>query len=256
MTVIAHSNLMDGSKGKEGQKSWETRQQVIVLENVSTTGDVLVNALADSNVPDMGEAHPNITGLVVVGRSPEAIGRKGTVKVTVEYGLSEGSNVPPTGSEITVGTTLISSSVNTDISGNLMTVKYVKDANYTPPAVNTVEQSGTATILLPQTTITYTQKENTIPLTKSQTYVGTLNNATWQGGATGTWLCTGIVGKSSNSGTTWAVTYTFQYNKDTWKFKAVYTDKETGKPPADMDKTEGIKLYNVYSSVSWTSIFS
>lgn len=98
------------------------------------------------------------------------------------------------------------------------------------------------------------------------TYVGKTNNATWQGGAAGTWRCEGVdfdqINPSvSNGGAPetflplYRVRFTFAYNPNGWNPSVVYTDPETGNPIAGWDGHAGASdVVDIYEQVSFGSL--
>ena len=69
--------------------------------------------------------------------------------------------------------------------------------------------------------------------------------ANWQGFGTDRWLCTALVGNSTDGGFTFAVHYSFVLNERIWKARVVYVDS-SGRVPTDLENNVGDKLVKIY----------
>ena len=133
----------------------------------------------------------------------------------------------------------------------------------------TAYQGGTTPQFQPTTTLTASRVESVSPGQKSKTYVGKVNSGTWSldpGCLAREWLCTGIDGSSNDRGSTWNVTYSFEYKPRIvdddrltgWDARVYYIDPDTGRPPSDCNsgdnKGEGYKVVQIYDEINFNAL--
>ena len=213
-------------------------------------------------MPLIGDAHPDVPACLLRKKTGESISAD-AVKVTLHYSVkaSDDDEGQPDFDTIQTGSSVISTQTNKDFAGNNITVEYKSPADaeenqfWTGFKGKTHEQGGFLTILKPQTTLIRNQKEAVDPLNKSRTYVGKMNDATFQGDAIGTWLCTRLNGVSNDGGANWTVTYEFQWRVETWKGVLVYI-LPTGKPPSDLINNVGVQSFIIYDDANFNLVFS
>lgn len=237
--------------GEVDEKGWLTIERGARVTNVSGTGtQKLKNALRHVQIPDIGDEHPTIAGMRVTKYSPSlSADSADTVDVRIIY-ERKGEYDDPDYTDVEVGSSVTQADTNKDHTGTLLT------ATYTPTGGGpTVTSSPTLPKYIPQTTVTYSRTESSGPLTKSKNYVGKMNSGAWAGGAAKTWLCTGIVGRSSDGGRTWRVTYTFEYKSDTWDGEWFYF-AEDGHVPSDVNIStgNGYLLAQIYQTANFGSL--
>jgi hypothetical protein len=183
-------------------------------------------------------------------RTPEIIDDT-TVKFTLTYADTwwepgGGSySQPPSYGTIQTGTSLIEGETGVTREGQQIYVRY-KGVKY--PVI--------VPILKPESNLTITKLLNFDPSDLADAYVGKLNAAGWNLKPTapqGSWLCTGIVGISSDGGLTYPTTFSFQKktiigndyfsgNLEGWDVIAYYRG-ENGLPPEDcINQTSGALL--------------
>lgn len=196
--------------------------------------------VADSRCGDIGAAHPDQSGSVLHEMAVTHLS-PAVAEVTLTYRPHNSA-----AQSVEVGTTLQPVNTNKDSDGNLMTVQWGK------------KQAGEVSVLRPHSTLRVHRREALSPGHVSREYVGTvneLNGFALAGGqqAARTWLCTSIVGRSSDSGQTYWTDYAFEYNADTWDIEVAYTDPKTGKIPDQVITSSAelqalaIKTFQVYA---------
>lgn len=102
-------------------------------------------------------------------------------------------------------------------------------------------------------TVEYVAASST-PTATVQSFAGKTNNASWTGGAAGTWLCEGgevTLEDSSVSPAKYRFRFSFAYNPGGWNPDAVYIDDETGQPPANLVDGTGIVSVDLYAQTSF-----
>lgn len=256
-------DLQEGTRGQLTSESGLTIERVCVVTNVTGgTVDKIVKALREPGIPRIGSSHPSISTCRLHEIVPEVMDID-KVKLRLLYKQSSGAGdysediYDASESQIEVGATVSQVETNKDYKGNTMFVgyKYPTDYNSDTGRANDIQvDSGLVTKLHPESTLNLTRRESFSPQTIAFDYVGKVNGVAWQGGAKRTWLCTGIVGRSADSGYTYNVTYTFQRRFDdrrnkTWDAEILWIDPYTGKPPvlktSEIDLSEASELDDV-----------
>jgi hypothetical protein len=211
------------------------------------------NALNASNVPQNGDPHPSIPVIRVDSRVTSAKGSN-EILVTVNYKTLDSGNSPTdeeAETQISLGATVQTVETNKHILANgkseLMELKFTYPEGEAPDGVdNEKVVIPTVSKEVPSIIASMGRQESTHPLNKASIFVGTLNKKTFLGTKQKTWLCTKIVGVSNNSGESYAVSYEFQYQSDTWDVELAFTDPETGLiPPTVADNPEALKKFQL-----------
>ena len=254
MSVTVYLDRLAGAsytRNRQGKKA----VRIAIVDGLSGAPDeILYLASVADGMPVYGSAHPSIPGLFLYEINPEAIGA-GQARVRLVYEPWRGT--PPEGSApaIVVGATVEQHSTHADINGNEMFVQYTDAAEVTH------EQTPTASVLRPKMSLELTRRETVSPASKAATYVGKVNNAGWDvdpAAAARTWLCTGIVGRSSDGGDTYDVTYSFLYCADppenNWDSMQQYIDPQTGRAPKSLVADTGRKYYQVYQQATFDAL--
>ena len=237
-------DVISGSSVNQDKDGWKAIRTFVVEGVEGDSHQRLYNALLEGGIPTRGDDHPSIGGIRVDSRQATPEGR-GVVRITINYQRLDSGTEPPSPSEpaqITVGSSVQEKETAFDFRGDQLVVPYTYESGVDGdgnPITETVFQPGNVTVQVPATILALSRKEDQDPLTKSREFVGTINVASWRGGAPGTWLCTRIEGQSSTGGEDYVVQYEFMYNPDTWDAVIVYKDPETGLPGSEVNKEEG-----------------
>ena len=245
MSITVYLDRVDGAsytRNRQGKKA----VRIAVVDGLDGDPDeILYLASVAEGMPAYGSAHPSIPGLFLYEINPEAIGA-GQARVRLVYEPWRGT--PPEGSApaIVVGATVEQHTTHLDVNDEVMVVEYTDDAEVTH------YQTPTASVLCPKVSFELTRREDAAPGAKVKAYVGKVNTAGWDvdpSAAARTWLCTGIVGRSSDGGDTYDVTYSFLYRDDApegnWDSMQQYIDPQTGRPPSDLVDGVGRIIYVV-----------
>jgi len=215
----------------------------------------LYNSLLTAGVPRVGEPHPVIPGLVVIGivAAPDELG----AKVTATYGFPTFEQKEPNETVqpvIQVGSTLQESTTSKDKDGSLIKTTFT----YTPVDEDgnqgeeiTEDYVPSLSVQVPMTSIEYQRRENNNPIQKSMLYAGKVNSVSIGAFAPRTLLCTGIEGGSNDGGKTYDVGYRFQYEPKTWDATYFYIDPDTGQPHKDVtiNPPNGYGVARLYNEI-------
>jgi hypothetical protein len=215
-----------------------------------TGGDDLTqcfNSLVDNNVPlvgtDLSGIDLDLTGCWLRNVKSTPLGDH-QWRVVIQYQHSPFNSL----SRLQVATQTQVSQVeaNKDKDGNPVNTRYLYPVTYggSKPTQREEElrgaytdlQGGTFSKLAPESTRVYTTREAEDGDVIAREYVATVNNATWQSGAAGTWILSSITGATDDSQQTpveWVNSYTFQYRSDGWDAEVVHTDENTNEPVPD-----------------------
>jgi len=257
--------LIDGQRGEKTASGWKLTRTAMVYGLTGTASARLVAAVTavEAEGIEIGDAHPAQSDCVLISMTPEARASD-VVHVTMTYSSdpadrSEANPDDPDYAEIEVGSRCTQQETNKDVEGSTVTVGYTFPADY-PIAEYTgraVKASPKIPFLKPETTIVYTRKEKSDPTNKALNYVGRCNTGGWSRHPEATerqWLCTGIVGRSSDGGATYRVTYEFQYRGANWDPTVMYIDPNTGAPPNDLVYGTGEKIVQIYEMIDFNGL--
>lgn len=265
MAITVEFDLQSGHSAVRTENGWEITR-IALVKGLSGTADArLVNAVDSAAViaagmPEIYDPHPTKTGVLLRELRPEPIDSE-TVKVTLVYRDAGVSIYPREEARISVGSSVQQIETNRDKSGNDLKVSHSwtaaeKARHYgdtVPTGLATPDiQGGMVTQFKPQATYEYAKRQNYSPEGDAITFVGKVNNALWRGGAAGTWLCTGIVGRSNDNGEHYDVTYSFQYQASGWNPYYTYLMPD-GKPPETTD-TSSRKVADLYETANFAGL--
>lgn len=261
MAITVELDKMQGHNVVQSENGWELTRMAIV-KGVTGDGDErLVNAIISTEVraagmPTLYDEHPAVSAAILRELRPKPIDTE-TVEVTLIYRSNGFQVFPQDTAQIAVGSSVQQVSTNRDRSNSDLSVSHTwtaaeKNKHGVSPTTSPDTQGGEITVFKPQTTFEYSIRQNYSPDAYSLSYVGKLNNAPWKGGAAGTWLCTGINGRSSDNGVTYDVTYSFQYQAGGWNPSYFYRMPD-GRPPAVTD-TSSLKQADYYETADFAGM--
>lgn len=145
---------------------------------------------------------------------------------------------------IDISSSLSQEQTSLDASGTFMKVPYNSE--------DAQPYSGTKS--LPEVTITYSSDYSVCPMVIIATYAGTTNKTTWNGGAPGTWLCTGGTGRTCNLGIRYVTSLSFQYREQGWTQKGMWLDPDTQLLPDDASEGNGYKTFTVQGEAEFHTL--
>lgn len=255
MSVLKTDTRAIGNFSAERQ-GYEFTVDFILSEVTGATAIAqMYNALTDFQIPaigsDLSAVDLDLTGCWLRAINAEVMS-PGTVKLILHY-----SHSPIEQLVIEAGSTLNQVQTNKDKNDAKISLEYTYPDPFPPNpqfAGTTATQGGTFTKMVPERVLVYKQRESTSPQSFAALYEGKVNDATWQGGAAGTWIVASITGRSDNSGIDFVNFYRFQYRKDGWDPEVVFIDPSTGKPPPDVG-AGGQKVVATYDNFNFTDLF-
>lgn len=249
-------DILPGHGAKLTVQGWEFTR-VAMVRGVTGEGHTkLINAVLAviEEVGGIYAEHPNMANTLIKSFDPVP---KTPEEVEVRIIYAQRSRVVTEESQIEVGSSITQVETNKDSAGNLITLSYAYPVNYKGNDKyrgQTITQGGMIKRPVPTSTLSITRRESVSPLTKSQAYVGRVNSDVWKGGEIRTWLCTGITGRSDDSGDSYVVTYSFEYKFDTWDETIMFINPDDGKPPTDLVNNVGIKTIQGLTAVAFSGL--
>lgn len=270
MATAATLDTIRNNSQTETKNGWRILRTAVVTGATGSGPAKIFNAAALGTIPQIGDAHPEITAAKVTSRLPRAVGA-GVVEIAIVYEEDRKKKTDaedPTGdggASVQVGTRLQSEYTNLDRDGNFVVLTLSGDP---PPP----PQPGGVNVLKPQTTINIARREATDPSDKSADFVGSVNGEGQFAIAgskqqAGTWLCTAIEGAKEVAGT-YIVSYSFELKEKAadgtggWQPEVIYIDPKTGLPhvkvagedATDADKASGRKTFLAYREKNFNSL--
>lgn len=235
---------IEGASARRTAEGWQVERTAYVSGLSGDSDQRMAQAITASGMPALRQAHPSIGGIFVTGLDATPAGPAAAV-VRITYGPPNSSQLPEMGQppQIDVGATLSQVQTSRDASGSPLIVALGSG----PEAQSQVAQVSR---FVPQTTVRYSRLETGSPGDKARNYVGKVNATTFFASDPGTWMCTGITGRSHDGGTTYEVTYDFQYNPDGWQPVIQYIDPLTGRPHPDASPVTA----TVYASINFQNL--
>jgi hypothetical protein len=263
---ILESDLIEGSVGVRNINGKNSMTRNFLVGGV--TGAVAqkpIEALQTVGLPQPGDAHPNFTDLFVVDSNARPIPDSNEKWiVSIIYGVPEsGSQKVDTSSQVSFGSTLASIETTKDNTGAaLFTGTLDPLADGTPPArtaTTAPKQPAVVNKLVPQITVMASRKETSLPITAIKDYTGKINSdivsIAGNSFAVKTLMMTRVNAVTENDGTSYLVTYEFQFRSDQWKIDIVGIDPDTGAPWSKIESvTDGIKNVEIYETVAMNGL--
>lgn len=135
-----------------------------------------------------------------------------------------------------------------------------RDGNQILLTHNGITQGGTVTKYDPHNTLEAEfVRSLSSPGVVSSSIVGFVNDAAWQGGDPGEWLCTECPFDPIDltvDPPKWRFRAVFQRKIGGWDPTAAFTDPETGQPGVDLVEDQGIKIVPQYFDVDFEGVLS
>lgn len=224
-------------------------ERVAMVSGVSgTAAQVLYNAINDSQLPDIGDAHPEISDITLQSIDCQPAGG-GQFRVVMSYYKDSGQTTTKASAEVRMSTGFAVEEQNTDSNGEAMTATYLAGTSL-------VKQVFTAEVERPRSTFEFEYTASAIPHGDINIYLGKINSTAWNGYAAGTILCAGIDARPA--GSDYRVTYTFTYRAEGWNYQGKllsnpYAVNPVSVAPGDpdnlIDYDNQTKTFNVYLPV-------
>lgn len=256
--ATARLDLIDGHRGRKTFDGWEV-ERIAIVSGVTGTGHLRIfNAADHADMPDIGDAHPSRSVCYLREMVLDAVTSE-EIRFRLIYSDVTRPGFQPQLDTVEVGGTLSQIETNLDRFGDVIEVSYTYPSDYPDDSYSskTFTTGGLVSKFVPEHTIVVSRIETANPSRAAIDYVGTVNSGPWSldlYAGVGTWLCTGIVGRSPDAGITYTVTYTFQYRADTWTTTVAYISPDTGRPPSDLVDGTGINAYQLYPIMNFNGL--
>jgi len=256
-------DIKDGAGGKKTEsKGWELTRIATVTGLTGSAHAMIIDAVENTEgMPSIGDAHPardyaKLRTIEVESVSNDAV----TLRLIYrDSDIGVFPTTPNAEAVIEVGASVSQLETNKDYTGALMSTTYTYPASYKHNAEmrsQTVNQGAMVSRLIPQRVYRASKRETTTAYaieSLNDLYQGKVNSGVWRGYSARTWLCMGISGSSDDGGTTYNVTYDFQYRPDTWDESVFFIDPYDGKPPQDISG-DAQKTYQIYSTANFNNL--
>lgn len=210
------------------------------------------DAINDPIVPRIGDGHPVIPGIRVVGHSVSYQSNT-QARVLVRYKLPTIEEQPANDQEqatVEITSAVVEEVTQKDALGQPLIVDMLleQDNGSGDVTVERVEQVAQTAVSVPQQIVRIERKEGRGRLIRrGQDLVGKVNNKFWLGLEARQALCIAVRARSGDSGETYRVSYEFQIAPDgeTWDRDLVFIDEETGQihKQVDFDTFNGINSF-------------
>lgn len=252
---IVAGRLIDGRNGIE-------LERVFLVEGVTGAGaGKFANAARASGIPKRGERHPDDGRLFVLDVEVTPTNKDPSIfRVSCRYGDERASGSTP-GANTRAGAPeffadVITEETTEDIFGNKLVTAYT---GHLPELTQATNAQGD-TVSIPEQTISLvtrshrvqldkptvgvrlTRLEDAIPRALIFDMVGAVNQTTWAGFPSRTWLCRGANVRQTAEG--FEAVYTFGYNPRTWR--ATLTTQVGADIPDDVVDGNGVQTFDVY----------
>jgi len=258
LSLVVKADTIQGSNIRVDKSGYHLTRRIVVggCFGTSDWSTVQLAVLQNSAITSIGvfrgSPHPWISGLYCSNYHIASIAEDGTTcEIIVEYEeqqadkQSNSSQAPI----LTIDSVVSSQQTNVDKDGYPLYVSY-----------NGEEQTGTVNIDVVMAQITLTRREpyTCNPLAQITTYNEKVNSGSVSVGGqfcpASTLKVSGINATSQveNGTLTYLMKYTFLYDPiNYWTATVAYQDKE-GKIPFDVDYGNGLEVYEMYPSVSFS----
>jgi len=258
-------DILEGTSVRETSDGLEMTRIAIVDGLTGDKNQRCLSALSILGVPQLLSSHPAVSSMKLRERIPESISPT-AVRMRLLY-RDAGRQPPDDPYRSTTSTVEISgalSQIETSFAfdGTAIETSYLYPAAYPNDrlAGKTISQKGFVARLLPEITMVFSRLERitySALLSKIKLYQGKVNRVGWSkdpDAAARTWLCGPIVGRPTDQGTQYQVSYQFQYREDAWDTTAEFFCQDTGRPPDDLVEGAGLVDVQVYTEKDFNGL--
>jgi len=246
--MAAKLDLKDSSQISLTKEGYRAQRIALVSGVAGTAAQVLFNAINDGGLPDIGDAHPDISTITLNDITCSPLGG-GQFKITLSYYKDSGTTTTSSTAEARVSSGLSVEETHEDINGQPM------DSSYQIFGGGFASQRFTAEVERPRMSINFEYTATGFPTNDITKYLGKINSATWNGYPPKTILCSAI--DADQNGDNFRVSYTFTYRAEGWQFKGKtqYPPEEiTASADDGLDLTTGIREWDVYRTVNFSPL--
>jgi len=230
------SDLLDGAEIQQDGNSI-SRTRIFYVCGLSATNPasaILPLALNAPGIPQVGDCDPDIPGLYC--RQRRVLPGVGPDDATIYITYKSPDGTFGNQQRIEVGATASEVLTEKDRDGNPVTIAYTAPGGSVYPTL-----PGKIPTLKSRSTLVITRLEPSSPDAISRQYTGCANSSPWHNGDANQWRCLGIVGRSTDGGQTYIVTYSFEFNPDGWFETLAYPNVPL--TPSDIQNLNGYAVY-------------
>ena len=235
--------IRSGETLTETEGGWQSTRVFDVTGLSGNAAAQLYRAAIRNAVPQIGETHPSVPGIVVTRRQATPLGADG-VRVTCTYGQPSG-DTPGQPAEVSLSADVIQDDTITDVNGDTI------QTNYATASISAVQRVHRVDFERPSTTVAFRRLLSGVPKNQARDFVGKVNSREWSGFPAKTWLCRSI-SSSQDAPDRHRVTYEFTYKADTWQAE-VSTDVD-GLIPVDAEIGNGILRVDIYGGADFNAL--
>jgi len=246
--MAAKIDIKKSARIRLDKNGYRAERVAIVTGVTGTAAQVLYNAINDSSLPDIGDAHPDVAEITLNDITCDPLGG-GAFRVVMSYYKDSGATTSSSSAEARLVSGLSVEETHEDINGVPMDTRYSIIGN------SFVSQRFTAEVERPRVSIQFEYTATGFPTSDIAKYLGKINSVTWNGYPPGTVLCSSI--DVDQNGTNFRVTYSFTYRPEGWQFiaKVQYPPWDlVGTTDENLDIETGLREYDVYRTVDFTPL--
>jgi hypothetical protein len=234
----------------------------IVTGVTGTAAQKLINALNDAGMPSYGDAHPQDSTIFLNNISGQAIDPE-TFRMQLSY-YDDPNSADGGETSFRVSSSTSTEQVERDNDGERLKAQFyglrVVGSSDDTPTIANGSRLWTAEVDRPRTTMSFSYVASTYPASLVQDFQGAVNSIMWNGYAAGTVLCSSIDIEEQDDD--YNVRLSFSINEAGWEFKGAVKSENLilplvahpTAPDAKLDLHTGIKLFNLYPVVDYTSL--
>lgn len=249
--MVAKVDIKESSRIQLDKNGYSAERVAIVSGVAGTAAEVLFNAINDSQLPDIGDAHPDVSNITLQKLSCEPLGG-GRFRVLMTYFKDTGQTTTSSNAESRTSSGLAVEETHLDINGVALKTAYA-----TGYGTVQTRQTYTAEVERPRIQFNFEYTAADYPTADLNKYLGKINSTAWNGYAPETILCAGI--DIDQAGADFRVKYTFAYREETWQFLAKTRFSppliaHPSDPDAALDLDTGTRVFDVYKTVDFTPL--
>ncbi len=245
--MVAKVDIKKSSRVRLTRNGFESQRIAIVSGVSGSAQQVLINAINDAQLPNIGDAHPEDSSVTVNTMDCEPLGG-GRYKIVMNYFKDAGITETSADAEARLITGLAVEETHEDINGQPLDTRYTVAGGALSPRF-------TAEVERPRQTIYFEYTATGVPKSDIDKYLGKINSVAWNGYPIGSVLCSQI--DVEQNGEKFRITYAFAYRPEGWKFRAkvpTHPNLITGIIDLGLDQATGIREYDVYRQADFSPL--
>jgi hypothetical protein len=247
--MAAKIDIKKNSRIKLTAAGYRAERVAIVSGTTGTAAEVLFNAINDAALPNIGDAHPDISTITLNDIVCDPLGGN-RYKVVMSYYKDSGTTTTSSAAEARLVSGLSVEETHTDIDGQTLDTSF-----FLVGGISIARQRFTAEVERPRMSIGFEYTATGFPTNDINKYLGKVNSTIWNGYPAGSILCSSI--DVDQNGDNFRVSYNFTYRPEGWQFKgkaAYHPDDIASAIDPGLDAETGIREWQVYRTVDFTPL--